>query len=343
MRIHAHVLTAATAVAAVVVFATTLAAPAALAGTTVDAKTATPGTDLTRVGAYLRERMAATKTPGLAYAVVTPDSIEHTGTWGEGGNGNPVTADTPFLWGSVSKPVTATAVMTLVESGTIDLDEPVRSYLPSFTLAEDDAAAQISVRQLLEQTSGIPEGTGITDRFDRRSDPYNDAVADLVDATPRFSPGQRHEYTSANYLVLGAVVEAVTGQAFDEYLRERVLDPLQMTGVIASPEEADVALPEGHGYAFGQPVRVASHHDQTGPSYGYLGGTVEDLAHFAIAQLNNGRYRSTHVLQPASLRLISLWSLDVGWLLIAVVAASLLLAATRLATGFIRLTLSGPE
>ncbi|TDC63368.1 serine hydrolase domain-containing protein, partial [Streptomyces hainanensis] len=252
------------------------------------------------IDAFLRERTAASRTPGVAYAIVTPDAIEHVGVRGRTGDGDPVTATTPFLWGSVAKPVTATAVLALAEEGALDLDEPVRARLPEFTLA-DGAGADITVRQLLDQTSGIPEATGATDHFERRDDPYGAALAELADVTPLFPPGERFTYSSANYLVLGALVQAVSGQPFDTHLRERVLDPLDMTGALTTPEEARAAaLPAGHGYVFGRPVDVAPRYDQTGASYGYLGGTVEDLAHFAMAQLNGGSLGGEQVLDPDS-------------------------------------------
>ncbi|NED99188.1 beta-lactamase family protein [Phytoactinopolyspora halotolerans] len=255
---------------------------------------------IAEVEAYMNERMEATKTPGMAYAVVTPEAIVRMGAWGEDGDGQPISTDTPFLWGSVAKPVTATAVMMLVEGGEIDLDEPVRTYLPEFSLADDDAAERVTVRDLLQQTSGIPEGTGTTDRFDHRDDSYGHAIADLGDVAPRSAPGEEFEYASENYLVLGAVVEAVTDRPFAEYLRTHVVRPLQMSGAITTSDDAAERLADGHSYAFGQPVRVPAHYDPAGQSYGYLGGNVEDLAHFAMVHLNDGVYRSVQVLEPES-------------------------------------------
>lgn len=241
---------------------------------------------------YLRERAAATGTPGLAYAIVDSGGIEEVVTFGHDGDGAAITPTTPFLWGSVSKPVTATAVLTLVEDGRIDLDQPVRTYLPEFTLAGDDGGARITVRQLLEHTSGIPDGTDATDRFDERADPYADAVAELGDVAPLFPPGERHEYSSAGYVVLGALVEAVTGDDFATYLRRAVLDPLGMSDAVTTPDEAARRLPDGHSYAFGRPVSVTSSYDVTGPAYGYLGGSVEDLARYAADQLAGRRFAS---------------------------------------------------
>jgi CubicO group peptidase (beta-lactamase class C family) len=256
--------------------------------------------DLTEIDDYVRERMAATRTPGLAFAVVGPDGAVHQRAWGRDGHGGPVTASTPFLWGSVSKPVTATAVMTLVEARQLDLDAPVRRYLPWFGLAGEDAADHVTVRHLLTHTSGIPGGTGVTDRFEQVDDPYRRGVTELAGVAPRAAPGQRHAYTSANYLVLGAVVEAVTGARFGEYLRGAVLKPCGMTGTITTPAQARATLPPGHRYVVGKPVAMPSPYDPTGPAYGYLGGTIDDLAAFAAAHLARGLGLVGRVLSDGS-------------------------------------------
>lgn len=264
-----------------------------------------------QVDAYLRERARATDTPGLAYAIVGPGGTERTGAFGHDGDGRPVTARTPFLWGSIAKPVTATAVMTLVESGAVDLDEPVRTYLPRFTLADPGAAARITVRHLLRQTSGIPEHTGVTDRFGADDDPYGRAVADLADTGPQAAPGERHGYSSANYLLLGALVEAVTGRPYEAYLRDRVLDPLDMRGAVTTPREAE-AVPGGHSYVFGQVVAADRHYDPAGAAYGYLGGTVRDLARFAAAHLGGGTLDGVRVLAPGSVARMHRGTADSG-------------------------------
>ncbi|GAA2124757.1 serine hydrolase domain-containing protein [Glycomyces algeriensis] len=258
-----------------------------------------PATDLADIDAYIETRLEETNVPGAAWAVVTADGIEHQAAWGEDGSGAPMTESTPFLWGSVAKPVTATAVMTLVEDGRIDLDEPVRTYLPDFTLADADHAERITVWHLLEQTSGIPEGTGVTDRFDPTADPYGQALADLADAEPIAEPGAEFEYASANYLVLGALVQAVSSMPYEEYLHEAVLDPLGMDTAVADGDAA-ATVPDGHTFVFGQPVAIGAPFDPTGPSYGYLGGSAADLAAFAAASLPGG----AGILTPDSLALM---------------------------------------
>jgi CubicO group peptidase (beta-lactamase class C family) len=250
------------------------------------------------VDTYLAARAAATRTPGMAYAVVSRDGVDHVGVYGKDGDDADVTAATPFLWGSVSKPVTAAAVMTLAEDGLLHLDDRVREHLPAF-VPTGDGADRITVRHLLQHTSGLTDGAGLTDRFDDRPDPYGMAIADLAGTAPDFPPGEKHSYASTNYLVLGAVVEAVSGQSFATYLRERVLDPLGMDTAITTTASAG-ELTGGHRVVLGRPVGLAPRFDPAGPSYGYLGGSVEDLAHFAVAMLGEGTHPAGRILEPAS-------------------------------------------
>lgn len=239
------------------------------------------------VSDYLDVQFDANGVPGAAYAILSADGDVDTAFWGRDGDGDDVDDTTPFLWGSVAKPVTATAAMTLVEDGRLDLDAPVIDYLPDFTLADPARSDRITVRHLLEQTSGLPEGTGVTDRFESADDPYGDAVADLAGVEPFADPGDTFQYASANYLVAGAVIEAVAGVPYADYLREAVLDPLGMDGAVVTAEDA-AGVPGGFAPVFGRAVSVETRFDPAGPSYGYLGGDIGDLAAFAASQLGRG-------------------------------------------------------
>ncbi|MFE6387639.1 serine hydrolase domain-containing protein [Nocardiopsis dassonvillei] len=238
-------------------------------------------TDPAAMDAYVQERMAATNTPGLAYAVVGPEGVEHRGTFGVDGDGAPVDEHTPFLWGSVAKPVTATAALVLAREGRLDLDAPVEEYLPVFA----EFGADPTVRDLLTQTSGLTGRTAAatSDLYGERS-PDLDARMARIAASEPGTPGT-HEYSSANYLVLGAVMEEVTGD-FRGYLRESVLEPTGMDGVFASAAQArEAGLSPGHRTLWGVPVADADGVDDEGAAYGYLGGDVTDLAAFARAQV----------------------------------------------------------
>jgi CubicO group peptidase (beta-lactamase class C family) len=263
------------------------------------------------IGTYLKRHAAAHHIPGLAAAVVRDGRVVQTVTLGEDGNGAKVTTQTPFLLGSVSKPVTALAVMHLVEAGMVDLDAPVRRYLPWFDLRDEAAAAAITVRHLLTHTSGLPEiaTTGLTDRFDNTPGGLDRAVRDLAALDDTTEPGARHEYSDANYAVLGALVAAVSGQPFGTYLRQNVLDPLGMRHSATTAAEADaIGLPPGHRMWFGRPVRFDSPFDTAGVPYGYLAASLDDTTRFVAAQLDGG----AGVLSPQGIDLTHTGLADTG-------------------------------
>ncbi|MEU7608072.1 serine hydrolase domain-containing protein [Micromonospora sp. NPDC049204] len=258
-----------------------------------------PGDELAAAEDYLRAYQEQTRAPGLAYAVVRGDTVLRSGAWGVDGDGRPMTAQTPFLLGSTSKSFTALAVAQLVEAGRVDLDTPAATYLPWLALGDAHTARTVTVRQLLTHTSGLPEvwSTGLTDRYDNRPGGLTRSVRDLATLRPTAAVGQRHEYSDANYMILGALVEDVTGDTFGAYLRRHVLDPLQMTHSAATVDEARaVGIPPGHRFYLGQPRRFAAPFDTAGVPYGFLAASLDDLTHYAIAQLNGGRYGNTRIL-----------------------------------------------
>lgn len=109
------------------------------------------------IDAYIASKMRWPRIPGLAVAIVKDDRIVYLKGYGEAdSSGRPVTPQTPFILGSVTKSFTALAVMQLVEAGKVELDAPVQKYIPWFRVADANASSQITVRQLLYQTSGLP-------------------------------------------------------------------------------------------------------------------------------------------------------------------------------------------
>jgi CubicO group peptidase (beta-lactamase class C family) len=256
---------------------------------------------LARVERHLRDHHARIRAPGFAYAVVRGDSVVADAAWGVDGDDRPVTRQTPFVLGSVSKSFTALAVMQLVEAGRVHLDAPVRRYLPWFRLADQAASAHITVRRLLTHTSGIPgvAARGLTDRYDNTPDGLTRSVRDLTTVEPIQPAGRTYQYSDANYMIAGALVEAVTGQPFGAYLRTHVLDPLDMRGA-ATAAEADAlgGIPAGHRYYFGRPRRFDPPFDTSGVPYGFLAASLDDLTHYAIAHLRGGEHRDRRIVSP---------------------------------------------
>src|SRR4051812_41915726 len=142
-------------------------------------------------------------------------------------SGLPVSTDTVFQIGSITKVYTATLVMQLVDEGLVDLEAPVRTYLPEFRLADESAAGSITIRQLLSHTSGI-DGD-VFDEFGRG----DDCVEKYVDAMSSFAlttdPGALFSYCNAGYVVLGRLVELLREASWDVALRKHLLEPLGLT------------------------------------------------------------------------------------------------------------------
>ncbi|WP_434740682.1 serine hydrolase domain-containing protein [Micromonospora sp. SH-82] len=262
-----------------------------------------PVPDTAGLAGYLKDRQAREDLPGLSAAVVHGDRVLRTYTEGVSGDGEPVTDQTPFLIGSVSKPITATLVLGLVEQGLVGLEDQVRRHLPAFRTADEATAARVTIRHLLNHTSGLPEiaGRGLTDRFDNDPGGLSRSLRDLADVRPIAEPGARHEYSGANYIVLGALVEAVTGRTFADHLRSALIEPLELRHTAATAAEAArIGLPAGHRTYLGRPQRFDSPYDTSGAPYGYLAASLTDLTRFASAQLEGGRYGQSRLLAPES-------------------------------------------
>ncbi|MWA15209.1 serine hydrolase domain-containing protein [Streptomyces sp. BA2] len=269
-----------------------------LAGLAAPAAAADAG-DWSEVDTFVAERLDATGTPGAALAVIEDGRVVHERGFGEDGRGRAVTPDTPFLWGSLSKPVTGLAVMQQVEAGRVDLDAPVRTYLPWFRLADPDVSDRITVRHLLTHTSGIPTAASgeIGDRYDNEPGALATAARALAHVEPADRPGGSYAYSSAGYAVLGALVEEVSGRPFGTYLHQRILGPLGMEHAVATERDfVRESVAPGHRSVFGAQVPFDAPYDTSGVPYGHVGGSVRDLARFALAELGGGELDGRRLL-----------------------------------------------
>jgi CubicO group peptidase (beta-lactamase class C family) len=161
-----------------------------------------------------------------AYAVHGVTSIE---------NPLPVDEDTLFQFGSTGKTYTSTAIMRLVEQGKIDLDAPVRTYVPELQLKDEDVARRVTVLQLLNHSAGWQgdffEDTGRGDDAFAR---YVEKMADLEQVYPL---GQQASYNNAALVLAGRVIEKVTGKVYEDAIKELVLEPLGLEQTFASLDE----------------------------------------------------------------------------------------------------------
>lgn len=273
------------------------AAPSAMRGDEIDVQS---------VDRYVEGRMRSARIPGLAVAIVTGDRIVYLNGYGRADpNGRAVTPQTPFTIGSIAKPFTALATMQLVEAGRIELDAPVRRYIPWFRVADSDASAQITVRHLLTMTSGLPQLYETQLWTDRDEGALERGVRFLATKRLARPVGTSSVYSNANYEVLGLLVQVVSGESYEAYVKEHIYAPLEMRNSFVSADEARRhGMATGHRWWFGFPVAVTFPENRAELPAGYLVSSAEDIGHFLIAQMNGGRYRDRQVLSAKGMALI---------------------------------------
>lgn len=141
----------------------------------------------------------------------------------------PNKTDTKFRIASITKQFTAALILQLVEEGKLELDKPISAYLPNY---KGPAADVVTIHHLLTHTSGIPSYTSFPGFFESSSrDPYtpDELIKTFQDSTLQFTPGEKFVYNNSGYVLLGRIIEEVTGKTYEQVLQERIFDPLGMT------------------------------------------------------------------------------------------------------------------
>ena len=254
---------------------------------------------------FVKQEMAAQRIPGLALGIVKDDRIAYLRGFGKADDsGRAVTPQTPFIIGSLSKSFTALAIMQLVEAGKVELDAPVQRYLPWFRVTDEKASTRITVRHLLNHTSGLSTKTGRSyqGNGDTSDTALEQAVRRLNSAALTAPVGSKYQYSTINYSVLGLIVQTVAGRSYESYVQTRILDPLKMRHSFTSEAAAQPqGLATGHNYWFGRPRAADLPYNRGLVPAGYLISSAEDMTHYLIAQLNGGQYDGTSVLSSGGI------------------------------------------
>jgi len=260
--------------------------------------------------AGLRERweqaMRDLDVPGLAVIVVRDDKVIYTETLGvrDPQKNLPVTPDTIFYIASCTKSFVAMAVMTLVEEGKVDLDAPVKKYLPRFQIADPNLTETLTVRDLLSHAKGLASGPIVS------LDAFSGEITEerfyrwLKEAKAR----GEFDYTNLHYTLAGRIVESVTGRSWKDFLEERILKPAGMTRTTAYASrmygDADSALPCALDDGKLVPTRVRKT-DRTMHAAGGLGASIKDLGQWLRLNLNRGSIDGRVVLSED--RTVEMW------------------------------------
>ncbi len=243
-----------------------------------------PADKLEKIEKAISAQMSRLGIPGLSVAVV----VDHKLRWSNGygladvENYVPAKALTAYRLGSISKPITAAAVMQLVERGKLDLDAPIQKYCPAF----QEKQWPVTARLLLGHLSGVRHYKGDAEFESTRH--YSSIVEgmEMFKNDPLlFEPGTKYSYTTHGYAVLGCAVEGASAMSFSDYIRENVFKPAGMDRIRVD-NVADIIPNRAQGYVKTQTGELRNS-GLADTSYKIPGGgfisTVEDLAKFAIA------------------------------------------------------------
>ncbi|MEV6906116.1 serine hydrolase [Amycolatopsis sp. NPDC051071] len=200
-----------------------------------------------------------------------------------------VTEDSVFQIGSVSKVWTSTVVMRLVDDGLLDLDAPIADVLPELRLSDPDVAKQVTMRHLLTHTSGI-DGDVFTDTG--RGDDCLERYIEVLDEAAQNHPlGATFSYCNSGFVIMGRVIEKLTGLTWDAAMREKLFAPLGLTHTVTLPEEALLLRAAvGHvaeGDEDPRPAPVWTLPRSMGPA-GLITATTKDVLGFARLHLTGG-------------------------------------------------------
>ncbi len=257
--------------------------------------------------------------PAAAVGVLADgDVVDHAAGLLSMSTGVQATTESVFQIGSITKLWTSSLVLQLVDEGKVDLDATIRTYLPEFRIADEDAASAITVRQLLTHTSGF-EGDIFTDTG-TGDDCVEKYLEVLHDVPQLFPPGTMWSYNNAGFCVLGRLVEVLREKPYDVALRDHLITPLGITHAATSPYEAVL-------------FRAAVGHIETSPGAGFhpapvwalvrsnvaagsmFATSARSLLAFARMHLEDGRaHDGTQVLAPGTPALMQSHQVDLPYL-----------------------------
>ena len=261
---------------------------------------------LDRAYSFLEECVQTGKIPGAAILVArygVPVKTHCFGRMYPYPDSPSVQPDTIFQVASITKPVTVTAAMLLVERGKLSLDQPVASVIPEFG---NQGKEQVQVRHLMTHTSGLPDHLPENIELRKQHVPLKEFIRRICDLKPDFPPGTSIQYQSCGMAILGEIIERVEGVSLPDFLRREVFEPLGMKDTALGTQR----LPEGRiaRVNVGEALQEADwwwncpYWWHFGAPWGGMFSTVGDIFRFCQMFLNGGELDGVRVLRPATVQ-----------------------------------------
>jgi CubicO group peptidase (beta-lactamase class C family) len=269
-----------------------------------------PGTSsdtFSRLDSYVRGAMEQWSVPGLAIAVVRNDSTLFARGYGvrEIGTRDSVNTSTVFGLLSPTKTFTTTALAMLAEEDKLSWNDPVLRHLPDFRLSDSARTERLTIRDLVSHRSGYADPVQLWYESDLSREEIVDRLATIEPDAPLRS---KFLYDNVMYVVAGEVIEAVSGRSWEDYMRKRILGPLDMDRSAATPstlaERSNAASPHARRFfgTFG-PIQPSGtiRFENIAPA-GAIQTTARDMTTWLKVHLNEGEYNGGRLLEEASVR-----------------------------------------
>lgn len=256
-----------------------------------------------KIDSFLQLQVNTQNIPGIAIAITIGDQIIYKNGFGVASisTGKPLESFHNFHIASISKTFTATAVMQLAENGRININNPLTTYLPYFRM-KDDRYKIITIKQLLNHTSGMPD----VDDYEWEKNVTDEGAAErynrsLADSQLISDPGKEFHYSNTAFDIMADLVAKVSRKTFEEYVKDNILVPLDMKESSFFYPETDTSIRTTPH--IGNPSKASAvypYNRMHAPS-STLNTSAEELAHWAIANLNDGKYNGKSILKPCTL------------------------------------------
>lgn len=272
--------------------------------------------DYASLDAAVQGEAARWNVPGIGVAVLHDGEITATATGVRSiSTKMPFTTNTISQIGSISKVFTTTLVMTLVDEGKLDLDEPVITYVPDLRLGDQHARAALTLRHLLSHSGGF-EGDRFLD-YGRGDDAYERSMVEMDTLQQWFQPGELFSYCNVGFYLVPLIIQRVTGEVPEDLMRKRIFEPLGMETVTFYAEDAitrDHAV--GHklgdrlnGPSVARPFIIGGRHVNL---CGNIMATPSELLKFAQLHIGGGEFEGTRIISAESAELMQTPRIDAG-------------------------------
>lgn len=283
---------------AILIFPLIFSSPVHLAG---DSAKVTGKIDYAKIDEDVLDLMDKGDIPGLVLIILKdgePDRIKGFG-FADKSNETPVTGDTLFEIGSLSKAYTALAAVQLEERGLLSLDDPVSKYLPWFEVKYDGEPQVLTIRHCLHQTGGLPWNAITKIPKGNADNALEQTVRNVSGMELRTKPGEEFHYSTVNYDIVGAVIQKVAGVSYETYVTENILKPLDLKKTMVGVDQSNPPA----GMSVGYKVGFFSPRKYTAPVYrgnnpaGYIVSNGTDMARWMKFQTGMAETPLAHLMK----------------------------------------------